>query len=487
MATLDNIVSTIQESVPDVLYLVCHSYLDKEQPVLVLENEQGLAEKVQGREFAIKLSELKNLPHLVLLISCQNSEKPGENGFSVMGLQLMEVGVPSVLAMQDNLSLETAAQFIPAFFKELQRDGQIDRAVSVARGVVRERPDAWVPTLTTRLKSGRLWYTPGFGESRKGFEEFPAIIQNIRKGRCTPILGSGLTEALFGSQREIARRWAQLFNYPMMAHEREELHQVAQFLATKYNPNFPIEELEETIKNQLHSYRAENTLLDNARDTNTLNGLIKALGAEQRLNDPNDPHKLLAELPLPVFITTNADPLLEEALRAAGKSPENMLCPWNDYIEQAETVFDRDPDYEPSPARPLVFHLFGRWDEPLSVVLTEDNYFDFLIGVIGNRNRIPEFVRQMLSDSGMLFLGFQTEEWNFRVLCRSILEQGLSRRSRYVNIAVQNEPEGERLFDLADAKHYLEKYFSGADISIYWGSPGEFLGELLRRWREIQV
>jgi hypothetical protein len=196
---------------------------------------------------------------------------------------------------------------------------------------------------------------------------------------------------------------------------------------------------------------------------------------------------LLAELPLPVFITTNADPLLEEALRAAGKTPESMLCPWNEYVEQAETVFDRDPDYQPEPGHPLVFHLFGRWDEPLSVVLTEDNYFKFLIGVTQKRKLIPARVREMLSDSGLLFLGFQTEEWNFRVLYHSILAQGSDRHNLYTNIAAQIEPEDERILEPAGAKRYLEQYFGGADISIYWGGPGEFLGELLRQWREAQA
>ncbi|MGC4099001.1 MAG: SIR2 family protein [Nitrospira sp.] len=272
-----------------------------------------------------------------------------------------------------------------------------------------------------------------------------------------------------------------------MAHEREELHQVAQFLATKHNPRFPLVELEKTIRSRLQSRGdAAGSALGNARKAAPLHGLIQTISAEQRQNHPNDPHLLLARLPLPVFITTNADSLLEEALRAAGKAPESMLCPWNAHIEQAETVFDRDPDYEPSPERPLVFHLFGRWDEPLSLVLTEDDYFKFLIGVTQKRKLLPPRVREMLSDAGLLFLGFQTEEWNFRVLYHSILAQGSDRHDLYTNIAAQIEPEDDRLLEPAGAKRYLEQYFGKADISIYWGSPGEFLTELLHYWRRWQ-
>ena len=30
-----------------------------------------------------------------------------------------------------------------------------------------------------RLKSGRIWYVPGFGDERKGFEKWPALIRSI--------------------------------------------------------------------------------------------------------------------------------------------------------------------------------------------------------------------------------------------------------------------------------------------------------------------
>jgi hypothetical protein len=62
--------------------------------------------------------------------------------------------------MQDNVAMETVKGFMPVFFRELQRDGQIDRAVAVARGVVRNRRDWWVPVLFTRLESGRLFAPP---------------------------------------------------------------------------------------------------------------------------------------------------------------------------------------------------------------------------------------------------------------------------------------------------------------------------------------
>jgi hypothetical protein len=481
-ATINELVAELREFAPDVLYLVAHGYLVNGQPLLVLEDDEGKVERVQAIDLVTRFRELESLPRLVVLISCQSGGKPGENSLAALGPRLAEIGIPAVLAMQDNLSLETAAKFMPEFFKELAREGQIDRAVSVARGMVRERPDAWVPALTTRLKSGRLWYTPGVSENGKSFEKFPAILQAIRLGRCTPILGAGLTEPLFGSLRDIARRWAEQFHYPMMPHERESLPQVAQYLTVQQSPQFPYDELEEVLKGHIRKLRTGKK----PPAVDTLEAHIQTLGSELRQSNLNEAHKLLAELPLPVYITTNADSLLEDALREAGKQPESMLCPWNEYLEQLQA--DLDLGSPPTIEHPLVFHLFGRWDEPDSLVLTEDNYFDFLIGRTEQNNLIPEYLRQRLSDSGLLFLGFQTEEWNFRVLYRSILAQkGRARRRRYTHIAAQIEPEDDRILEPARARRYLEQYFSGSDVSIYWGSPGDFMGELLRQWREAQA
>jgi hypothetical protein len=118
-------------------------------------------------------------------------------------------------------------------------------------------------------------------------------------------------------------------------------------------------------------------------------------------------------------------------------------------------------------------------------VLTEDNYFDFLIGVTSNKALIPEQVRQALSDSSLMFLGFQTESWDFRILYRSILAQpGGNRRSNYAQISAQLEPDDERMIEPQGARRYLEGYFGkSASIDLFWGNAEEFLIELNKVWQ----
>ncbi|PKN95102.1 MAG: hypothetical protein CVU44_00005 [Chloroflexi bacterium HGW-Chloroflexi-6] len=437
-------------------------------------------DKVAGGDLVTRLKELPERPRLVMLVSCQSAGKGSGDALAAIGPRLAEIGVSAVLAMQDNISMATAEKFLPAFFDALHKDGQIDRAMSSARGMLRDAPDFWVPVLFMRLKSGRLWYTPGFGDARKGATKLPAVIRNIKRGRCTPLIGPGLVEPIIGSMREIAGRWAEQFRYPLSPNERESLPQVAQYLTIQQDARFPFDELEEILTKQIRAHFAADLPPNLLSGRVKLNALLDAVGAK-RLLDPLDPFRALAELPLPIYITANQDGLLEAALKAAGREPRVFLCPWNEYIEQNLGEYTE----EPTPEKPLVFHLFGSWDEPDSIVLTEDNYFDFLIGVTSNKDIIPEQVRLALSDSSLLFLGFQTEAWDFRVLYRSILSQpGSVRRSQYAQIAAQVEPEDGRILEPQGARTYLEDYFGkGADIDIFWGSSQEFLNELMQSWR----
>jgi len=487
-ATLENASAHLRDGY-DILYLVCHGALIKGVPHLWLEGEAGDVKVVVGSELATRLRELEQRPRLVVLASCQSAgsgtdaRSDDEGALAALGPRLAEAGIPAVLAMQGNVTMRTVAQFMPVFFKELQRDGRIDRAMAVARGAVRERHDWWTPALFMRLKSGRIWYAPGFADDRRGLEKWPALLRHIHQKRCTPILGPGLTEPLLGSRREIARRWAETYAFPMAPHNCEDLPQVAQYLAVNQDHTFPRDELGEYLSKEIVR-RYGRGLPDELRGA-CLDDLITAVGTQCRELDPAEPHRVLAQLPMSIYITTDPSNLLAEALVAAGKEPQVELCRWNEDVELLPSIYDDEPSYRPDAQRPLVYHLFGQIREPDSLVLTEDDYFDYLIGVTRDKDLIPAVVRRALADTALLFLGFRMDDWNFRVLFRSIMSQeGRGRRSKYAHVAVQIDPEEGRILEPERARRYLESYFQDADISIYWGSVEDFVKELQSRWVE---
>ena len=178
--TLDNIARQLRTGY-DILYLVAHGLLDNDEPLLFLEKEDGTTAIVSGRDLVQRIRELQERPRLVVLASCQSAGSTRDRGsLAGLGPRLAEAGVPAVIAMQDDVSIETIERFTPAFFEELRRDGQIDRAMAIARGVVRARPDWWVPVLFMRLRSGRIGYKPGFGDEREGMRKWPALVNNVK-------------------------------------------------------------------------------------------------------------------------------------------------------------------------------------------------------------------------------------------------------------------------------------------------------------------
>jgi hypothetical protein len=482
-ASLEKIFTRLKQEDHDILYLVCHGAMVKRAPWLWLEDETGQVARVSGKEFIEQLKNLEKLPRLVVLASCESAGDGIGEALSALGPRLAGEGVSAVVAMLGKISIQTASRFMPVFFRELLRDGVIDRAMAEGRNAVRDQPDAWMPSLFMRLKSGRIWYVPGFSEVR--FEKWPSLLRSLRRGECVPILGPGMYEKVLGSQREIARRWAEAYRYPMAPHERESLPQVAQYLTINQYERAPYDELEDylqqAVQRHFHDVLPEELRQRSAR----LDDLINAIGAWQRSENPYDPYHVVAQLPLPVFITTNVNNLLASALEEVGKDPQAVLCPWNDQVEQQDSIFKREPDYRPSVERPLVYHLFGRLSEPASVVLTEDDYFRFLIGVTSNKMLFPTSVLGALASDSLLLLGLQIADWEFRVIFQSIiLQEGDSLRNQHVHIAAQIEPEEGRLLEPERARRYLEGYLQDANISIYWGSVNDFMQEFAPRWLE---
>ena len=100
---------------------------------------------------------------------------------------------------------------------------------------------------------------------------------------------------------------------------------------------------------------------------------------------------------------------------------------------------------DPDPEHPLVFHIFGFFRDENSLVLTEDDYFEYLISLIQYKPRIPGVVGHQTTSTSLLFLGFQLTDWNFRVLYRLIMSQeGSSKLKQLTHVAVQVDPRGGR-------------------------------------------
>jgi hypothetical protein len=142
---------------PHILYLVCHGRLVDDEPYLWLEGAGGSSEPTRGRDLVARVRDLARRPLLAVLASCQSAGQGYGDVLAALGPQLAQAGIPAVLAMQGNVPMQTVEHMMPVFFRELQRDGQVDRALAAARGDLRGDPSWWMPVLFLRIRDGRLW------------------------------------------------------------------------------------------------------------------------------------------------------------------------------------------------------------------------------------------------------------------------------------------------------------------------------------------
>jgi hypothetical protein len=475
--TLNRLVAAIRQGV-DVLYLVCHGEISRKMiPQLLLQNEDGTTDKIEASKFAERINEMMEVPRLIVLASCESAGTEfgdrGQTAQIALAPRLAEAGVPAVLAMQGKISMETVKQAMPIFFAELLKDGQIDRALSVARGTVRDQVDGWIPALFLRLKNGRIWYEPGFaGDRTQEFQKWSSICHQVNKGKFIPILGPELGEDLLGGTRELARELAEKHAFPLAEHDRTDLAKVAQFISTSQSRRFA----QEIVADQFQARLSERLGL-NASDK-----LVEKAATKFQAEEDN-PYRILSELPAAVYLNASHDELLFQSLKEAKKEPESLFCSWRG---QRVPKKPKPKNAEPMPEKPWVYQVFGVFGKPDTLVLTEDEFFDYMIETSRSKLLLPTLTGRLM-ESSLIFLGFRLTDWRFRVLFRMIVTQeGSEAMKDLSHVGVQVNPDENSLADVERTMKYMESYFQEAkgeapSISIYWGSATDFLKELRKR------
>jgi len=467
----------------DILYLVCHGALTKDGPLLFLDDNAP----VPGADLVTRIRELNHRPRLIVLASCESAGKGGV-GLAAIGPKLADAGIPAVIAMQGNITMDSAREFMKVFFTALMSDGQIDRAVSLARGAIRDRQDYWKPVLFMRLLNGRIWYSKGFEDSGQD-TPWKTILQRIKLASlpppqpplkpspaCIPVIGPDILEPLWGTTREISYWLAdpERYNFPLEEHLSEDLPVVAQYIKNDRDDD----EFDIGLGAWLqHRLRTD-------FDANVWEYLAAA-GRARRASDVEDAHELLAALPLPVYFTACQDLLLEDALLEARRQPRSDFARWSKDL-QNEAAFPRVDEtlYKPSVAEPYVFHLFGYAAVPESRVVTEDDFTDYMLGI--NRQEslafTPSFVNSALTSGALLFLGFHFKDRAFQIVLRNTLSRIANPKKKSMWVGAQIPPEADRYRRVRAARTYIEKTI-GAELKIYWGSSQDFIEDFGRNAR----
>ncbi len=482
-------IESIEEALRDgyhVLHYLGHGAFSKRrgQAALYLQNDEGNTQIVTDDILIGMLARQQERPRLIFLAACQSAVRSTADAFAGLGPKLVAAGVPAVVAMQDFVAIETARKLSATFYQRLTEHGTADLAMNEARStlVTAGRADAAVPVLFMRLKSGQVWS----GEADAGGQVLGAkprifwsgLIKMIKQGKCTPIIGPRVHGRWLPTQSEIAQMWSVDHGYPFA--DSNEIARVARYMSSLQGEDFPRYELLDTLMYEFAERLPEGLRPD--EEYETLSELIESVGWQDlTAEDPNEPHRVLAGLNLPFYLTTNPDSFMTEALIAAGKEPSREICPWNEMLDGLPSFFEDDPDYEPTPEEPLVYHLFGSDEEVDSLLVSEDDYLDFLVRTAGETDRIPDYVWATLTSSSLMFVGYSLDDWEFRVIMRGLVATR-ERRRRLKHVGVQLELDEADEAKVAAVQTFLQSYFQEADINVFWGNTAQFMAELRAQW-----
>jgi hypothetical protein len=467
-ATMPQLIRKLSEGF-DILYLICHGAWNQGQPLLYMENDTGSVTPVNAAELAQSIALMPSPPRFVVLASCQSagSGEPtvASQSLTALGPLMARTGVPAVLAMQGFISIATVEDFMPRLFAELRQHGQVDRAVAAARAHARAigRADYWMPVLFSSSRSGSVFqpYQAGF---EKDNTPWKTITTRISEKKCVPVLGPDCLEPIWGSTVQVSADLAAQYRFPLEEHLSESLPAVAQYIRQTVDAD--------EYGAALNAHLAK--CCPDVPEGDTVWERLSALGRKRRASGVSDIHQLLAALPFSVYLTACTDRLLEDALIEAERQPVSDFARWNETLRDIDTYPKKEG--EPSTEKPYVYHLFGDCTVPESMVVTDDDYTDYMLGINTPQaaRLTPPFIDAALAGNALLMIGFHFKYRGFQIVLRNTLNRLREKRlPKKMWVGAQLPPDPDRYLRVDDARDYIQKTV-GADLIIYWGDVQQF-------------
>lgn len=477
-----------------ILHFVGHGGYANGDALIVMVNAANQVEFVSDKDFsemlARQLAELTRQSddklRLVYLDSCATAKRDTVDALRGFAPTLVKAGVPAVIAMQDNIAVSTSQTFSHTFYRQLLRHGQVDLACNEARSAVltAKLPGAAIPVLFMRLRSGLLLGKQGRISPSRQATFWPFLLKNIAWGQCTPFLGPRVNTGLLSASNDIAEKLADEYGYPLA--DRQNLARVAQFVAL-LDPDLLRKEYLQLLQRSLFQYLGiQPTEEEKKRFRNSsLSETISALDWANKVLtvQENEIHHLLAALKLPLYMTTNTDNFMAEALNQQAMTQARRAgLRWQFQAGSPQYVLSPAP----SQSQPVVFHLNGHDGDPeqaRNLVLSESDYLAHYLRIARDQDFVmPMNVTELLARNTFVLLGYDIDDWEFRLVVQGLLAPiAQADSSQKMHIGVQLDmslaPNADKISD------YLGRLLNKFKIDIYWGTPQQFVTELHSRWQ----
>ena len=184
---------------------------------------------------------------------------------------------------------------------------------------------------------------------------------------------------------------------------------------------------------------------------------------------PGSVHNILAALPFRYVLTTNFDTLMELAFENAFKEP---------HVSVYEAHGDNQDLPIPTIEAPLVYKLHGSLNNPVAMVLTEDDVVEFISCLMLQDPPLPSSIKAAFQNNSILFVGYGLKDWNVRVMMRAI--RGRRGRDSVKSFAIQKRPLDPGLASDWDLSvMYFEKH---EELKCFNVDALEFMSELKTRY-----
>lgn len=214
--------------------------------------------------------------------------------------------------------------------------------------------------------------------------------------------------------------------------------------------------------------------------------------------------RALARLKLPIYITTGYHDGIQRAIVAESKGqiiPRTVVITMTEEGEgslgELEVHEWKPGESEPTIAQPpldlleksdstqpVVIHLYGHELVTDSLILGEDDYFEYLIRVTQPQVEALEEILAAMAPNPIIMLGYRIQDWDFKILhywlrrCRNVQQD--KQNSNISGALLLNPKEVEGLdIDQIQIRHYLERLLDSSDVKAVWRQNLDFVQGLL--------
>ena len=267
-------------------------------------------------------------------------------------------------------------------------------------------------------------------ELKRGYTiKLESIVQAIKGGECILFLGPGVLIINEGNDRKTFNQKL-ADRVGMLLDEKNKYYDETQ----KDNISYMVQRYKKTVRNNSAEIAAEAIKLYADFDAGNM---IDTSVMDQ-----------LAKIPWKLVINTNPDNILATLMNGNKK---------NSCVVAAYTL-ENNAGLEavnpmPDESQCLLYNLFGNFEKPSSILYTDSDFLRFNTKVTGDYPPLNEYVIRMFdSQKKYLFLGFDFDQWYFKILFNKILE---------LNVDQQNPVSlhcGPMKFNETNVDYFEEEY-----------------------------